>query len=110
VFPMPIPRALWCVEHHGGGLIGFEGPDYNVLVVFTSQEIAEDWIMESNLEQHLASGPYAGKAFYELCKDAVEDFSYYAVNPPPNPGDHLPAASLEALVDYGNQFVKRGTN
>lgn len=107
---MPIPRALWCVEHHEGGLIGFEGPESNVLVVFTSQEEAEDWIMESNLEQHIASGPYAGQAFYELCKEAVEDFAHYAVNPSPNPGNQLPAASLEALVDYGDRLVDRGTN
>lgn len=110
MFPTPIPRALWCVEYHEGGLVGFEGPESNVLVVFSSQGLAEDWIMQSGLEQHLASGPYAGQAFYELCKDAVEDFAFYAVNPPPNPGDHLPAASLEALVDYGDRLVNRGIN
>lgn len=108
--PANPPRALWCVEFHQGGLIGFEGPECNILVVFTSQEHAEEWIMGSGLEQHVASGPYAGKEFYELCKEAVEEFSYYAVNPLVNPGDELPAESLEALVDYGNRLVNRGAN
>lgn len=89
---------LWCVKYHSGEFEGFPGPDGNVLVLFTTRHLADTWILESCLEQHLSCALRNDEELLKAFGAASEDFTFYVVNPPANPGGEIDGGIIEDVL------------
>lgn len=74
--PEPPKPFLWPIHRHDGALYGVitKGGD-PVLALFVSPELAERFVLERGLEQHLVGSPLQPEQVARLCEASIEALS-----------------------------------
>ncbi len=103
-----MPDTLHAVFNHERRFVGLLAEDEGkVLCVFSKRVLAERWLMDMKLEQHIVSKELYPDDIARLCDDAMTaDFKYAAINPPLNRGQKVQMGTLLSLKE---QAVKKSS-
>jgi hypothetical protein len=102
------PNVLWPIFDHEGRSVGIQARSGKVLCLFSQLPLAEDWLMDMGLEQHLVGRGLRGKELARFCQEAMRDnFRFVILDPPARFSGRVEMGRLSALK---KQAVKRGAD